>query len=232
MTTGSRRDPGKRKGGRPRLTEEDKSLWQRVASSVDRLQQAKPRVPEVGSDEDPEPMETQSRAADRRHLHPGKAHQQSVESGARAPAAAAPISRVTGRASPVEAPPPQPVVHRRHVRRIASGIIEIEARLDLHGLTQNVAHARLIAFLQSAAQRGLKTVLVITGKGARRERASSFARPIEDHGIGVLRRSVPRWLAEAPLKALVISYQQAAVKHGGEGALYIVLRRHRRPGPE
>jgi DNA-nicking Smr family endonuclease len=129
-----------------------------------------------------------------------------------------------------EGPQPLPTVQRRQARRIASGAIEIEARLDLHGATQSVAHARLVAFLQGSAQRGLKTVLVITGKGASRERASSALAGREREEIGVLRRSVPRWLAEAPLRALVISYQTAAPRHGGDGAFYILLRRSRRSG--
>ena len=230
MTTGSRRDPGKRKGGRPRLTEEDRSLWQRVASSVDPLRRAKARVPEVESGESPQSGEASPKGVARAHPTAGKpSHMpRATESPAQVPPSTVP--RAKGRSSSAEVPNPQPSVHRRHVRRIASGIIEIEARLDLHGLTQSVAHAQLIAFLQSAVRRGLKTVLVITGKGASRERSSLFSDLGEDRGIGVLRRSVPRWLAEAPLRPLVVSYQHAAAKHGGEGALYVVLRRRRQTG--
>jgi DNA-nicking Smr family endonuclease len=143
-----------------------------------------------------------------------------TSSGAPAPARAS-------RAS-AEGPRPLPEVQRREARRIASGVIEIEARLDLHGSTQSVAHARLVTFLQGSAQRGLKTVLVITGKGAGRERTPAAFAEREREDIGVLRRSVPRWLAEAPLRGLVISYQTAAPRHGGDGAFYILLRRSRR----
>jgi len=120
-----------------------------------------------------------------------------------------------------------PTVDRRKARRIASGAIEIEARLDLHGLTQTIAHGRLVAFLQSSAAQGLRTVLVITGKGASRQSSTLRGGWREDEDIGVLRRSVPRWLAEAPLRALVIGCQVAAPRHGGEGALYVLLRRGR-----
>jgi DNA-nicking Smr family endonuclease len=71
-------------------------------------------------------------------------------------------------------------------------------------------------------------VLVITGKGAGRERTPAAFAEREREDIGVLRRSVPRWLAEAPLRGLVISYQTAAPRHGGDGAFYVLLRRSRR----
>jgi DNA-nicking Smr family endonuclease len=118
-----------------------------------------------------------------------------------------------------------PGVERRKARRIASGTIEIEARLDLHGLTQSDAHARLIGFLKSASARGLRTVLVITGKGGGRQPSARDAAWWESEEVGILRRSVPRWLAEPPLRGLVIGSQLAAPHHGGEGALYILLRR-------
>jgi len=128
---------------------------------------------------------------------------------------------------PTRAPVPTiPPFERRQARRIASGAIEIEARLDLHGLTQSAAHDRLVGFLRSAAASGVKTVLVITGKGAARQRRGG-RNGGEDEDVGVLRRSVPRWLAEAPLRSLVISCQSAAIRHGGEGAFYILLRRAR-----
>lgn len=230
MSGGSGGDAGKRRGGRPRLTEEDRSLWQRISSSVEPLRQAKPRVPEVESQSDSQP------AAPRSHGSPSsKASKASTQDapaktrGDRPPPAKTAVPAGAPR-RPSEGPAPLPSVHRRQARRIASGVIEIEARLDLHGATQSVAHARLIAFLQRSATDGLKTVLVITGKGASRERVSSAFAGREREDIGVLRRSVPRWLAEAPLRGLVISYQTAAPRHGGDGAFYILLRRGRRSG--
>jgi DNA-nicking Smr family endonuclease len=87
----------------------------------------------------------------------------------------------------------------------------IDARLDLHGLTQAEAHARLTAFLKEAQARGNRCVLVITGRALQ-------------HG-GTLRTATPRWLDEAPLRRLVLSYSPATLQHGGEGALYVLLRR-------
>jgi DNA-nicking Smr family endonuclease len=125
----------------------------------------------------------------------------------------------------VPAPAQVPAVQRRQARRIASGRIEIEARLDLHGLTQSAAHGRLASFLASSAAAGLKTVLVITGKGGR---ASGGEWASEDPGV--LRRNVPRWLGEAALRPFVESFAPAARQHGGEGAFYVLLRRRRGRG--
>lgn len=115
----------------------------------------------------------------------------------------------------------------RKARKIRAGRIDIEARLDLHGMRQAEAHGALRGFLLRSQARDLKWVLVITGKG-------TFARD-GDHPDplggdwdapprGVLRRNVPRWLAEPEMRALVVSYTTAALHHGGDGALYIQLR--------
>jgi DNA-nicking Smr family endonuclease len=88
------------------------------------------------------------------------------------------------------------------------------ASLDLHGLSREAAHERLTAFVQSRWAAGARAILVITGKGAR--------------GDGVLRREVPHWLAQTPLRELVAGLSEAHPKRGGAGALYVVLRRHPR----
>jgi len=112
-----------------------------------------------------------------------------------------------------KSPPPLMPIDRRLRQRLARGTVEIDARLDLHGRTQSEAHAALLRFLHRAQGDGARTVLVITGKG----------------GIdgGVLRRHVPSWLALPELRALVLSIEPAHIAHGGEGALYVRLRRGR-----
>jgi len=130
---------------------------------------------------------------------------------ARAPAVASATPAASVRAAPqVEA----------IERRVARGRVEIDARLDLHGMTQAQAHAELRRFLRRAQSRGAKFVLVITGKGA-------LAR---NHGgePGVLRRQVPLWLRAPEMRSCVSAFEQAHVVHGGEGALYVRLRRARR----
>jgi DNA-nicking Smr family endonuclease len=111
--------------------------------------------------------------------------------------------------------------------RLKRGKVEPDAVLDLHGLTQAQAHARLSAFVAQAHKQGYRCVLVITGKG------SPLPAPGGDHGFvmperskaGVLKLMVPRWLEEE--RALVAGVQGAHAKHGGAGALYVYLRRKR-----
>jgi DNA-nicking Smr family endonuclease len=103
-------------------------------------------------------------------------------------------------------------------RKIARGRLPIDATIDLHGLGQADAHLRLRAFVARAYAEGLRHVLVITGKGA------SFG------SEGALKRAVPHWLTQADFRPYVSGYEQAGRAHGGEGALYLRLKK-RRPGP-
>lgn len=107
---------------------------------------------------------------------------------------------------------------RREKSRIAKGHREIDGRIDLHGMTQARAHRALIAFLHRSADEGALVVLVITGKGR-------TAGP--DSERGVLRRQVPLWLGLPELRPLVLGFETAHIGHGGEGALYVRLRRAR-----
>ncbi len=107
------------------------------------------------------------------------------------------------------------------------GKTEIDARLDLHGLRQGEARHRLIGFLHSAQGRGYRTVLIITGKGSGAT-ADPLAHALGEPQRGVLRRLVPQWLQEPDLRAIVVSFTTAGVRHGGEGALYVHLRRQDR----
>jgi DNA-nicking Smr family endonuclease len=111
----------------------------------------------------------------------------------------------------------QPVPHgidRRTLQRLKRGLVSIDARLDLHGMTQEEAHRHLTLFLAHHQRQGARCILVITGIG---ERTTG----------GTLRRMTPRWLAEPSNAARVIAYSPAQKRHGGEGALYVLLRRLR-----
>ncbi|MEM5470840.1 Smr/MutS family protein [Hoeflea sp. AS60] len=101
------------------------------------------------------------------------------------------------------------------IRKLARGRLPIDGRIDLHGLTQSEAHNLLFGFLARAHERGLRHVLVITGKGASRG------------SEGALKRAVPVWLAKPEFRFLISGYEDAARGHGGEGALYIRLRREK-----
>ncbi len=104
-------------------------------------------------------------------------------------------------------------VDRRRTERLRRGRLPVEARLDLHGDTQDQAHAALGRFLGESQARSLRCVLVITGKGTTTEAG------------GVLRAQVPRWLNEPANRARVLAFDYAQPKHGGLGALYVLLRR-------
>jgi DNA-nicking Smr family endonuclease len=116
--------------------------------------------------------------------------------------------------------PPLAPLGRRLKQRVARGHEPIDARLDLHGMTQKEAHAALVRFLRRAQADGVRIALVVTGKGSRKG---------EHHGAerGVLRRQVPMWLAQPEFRLLVVGFEDAHVGHGGEGALYVRLRRAR-----
>jgi DNA-nicking Smr family endonuclease len=120
--------------------------------------------------------------------------------------------------APTPVMPPLSAIDRRTRQKIARGRVEIDARLDLHGMKQSEARERLSAFLHRAQVRGKSLVLVITGKGT--------AAP-EGAERGVLRRAVPLWLALPEFRALVIGFEEAAPAHGGAGALYVRIRRNR-----
>jgi len=118
---------------------------------------------------------------------------------------------------------PQHQFDRATMRQVKQGKLTVDRKLDLHGLTQAKAHDRLIGFIDSAARSGCRCVLVITGKGVQvTERTVEGEEKTER---GVLRRMVPAWLAASNLAPLVVDYQSALPKHGGDGAFYIRLRR-------
>ena len=116
-------------------------------------------------------------------------------------------------------------IEPRKAKRVAKGRDEIEARIDLHGMRQAEAHGVLRGFLMRAHQSGLRMVLVITGKGRAddHDRHAPFVM-FQDRDRGVLRRNVPRWLAEPELRSIVVGHTNAHVKHGGDGAFYVQLR--------
>ena len=109
-----------------------------------------------------------------------------------------------------------PGLDRKTQTRMRRGQVQIEGRLDLHGMTQTKAHRALLNFLEGAYYEGRRSVLVITGKGLSK-----------DGEVGVLRRAVPRWLNEQPMNAWIKGFDHAARQHGGEGAIYVLIRRKR-----
>lgn len=189
---------------RPRsLHPEERELWTRVASTARALHPERPERP-LPSESHPPPKKVPNLW---NAFHVGE------KVKPRAPA------HDLAHPDPLG---PQPVrMDRKTFDRMTRGKLVPEARIDLHGMTLSEAHPELIRFVLNAWSDGLRLVLVITGKGKRRE---DFG-PIPER-IGALRHQVPQWLALPPLGSAVLQVAQASLKHGGAGAYYVYLRRH------
>jgi DNA-nicking Smr family endonuclease len=207
---------GQRPGsGNRTVTSDEAELWEQATRSLERVK-AKPRVASSSPLPAPSPAPVKSRAGaaaggERKPLQHRKPHEPGLRTEEKSSAHLATLDR-------------------REARRIAGGKAEIDARIDLHGLRQADAHARLRTFLFGAYAKGLKTVLVITGKGGDADASDHLSRVTDERQRGVLRRSVPLWLAQPDLGQLVLSYGAAGVRHGGIGALYVRLRKSPRSG--
>lgn len=116
---------------------------------------------------------------------------------------------------PPQGPPPLAPLDRKMLRALGRGRIGVDASLDLHGLTQAAAHLRLAGFLRSAQASGHRLVLVVTGRGSLGQGGER----------GVLRRNVPHWLRLPEFRSVVSGFEEAGPRQGGEGALYVRLRR-------
>lgn len=183
-------DPSAPSRGRRHLSEEERTLWESVARQV-------------------KPLRKKRRIGKTATSIPETAAAKPVVSFRSAP----PIS--TPKPSKPAVPQLAPL-GRRERSRLSKGRNQIDARLDLHGMTQTRAHRTLLGFLQRAHHDGLTFVLVITGKGV-----------AGDAERGVLRRQVPQWLALPEFRTLVVGFEEAHIGHGGEGALYVRVRRTR-----
>lgn len=179
---------------RPRTTTEDRALWEAVSKTVKPLKH-RPVASSEGDDADPPVNKTRKSAT--------------------------PTPPKSVDTSRPRTPPRLTPLDRRQLARIGKGTIAIDARVDLHGMTQARAHKRLCTFLLDSQAAGARLVLVITGKGQ-----ASDASPFGSER-GVLRRSVPNWLAAPDLRPYVIGYETAGRAHGGDGALYVRIRSRR-----
>ena len=192
---------------RRHLTDEERALWTGFARSIKPLDRAQA------------PPALETAAAESTASKPAAAKLAAANSAASKPAAAEPATR--NDLPRAEKSPPLAPLGRRLRRRVARGREPIDGRIDLHGHTQAKAHAALLRFLRGAQADGARVVLVVTGKGTGRGDRDA---PAER---GVLKRQVPMWLAQAEFRLLVLGFEDAHIGHGGEGALYVRLRRGR-----
>jgi DNA-nicking Smr family endonuclease len=231
---GRRRQEGK--GHAPRkatprgeLRPEDAALWNAFTQGIEQAR-FRPRVPETDVSSDA----VRSSSGEARAVDGSRAAKAARSRGG------AEIDRTPRRKQQAAAAKPATVsnmIDSKAVRRIGNGRVAIDARVDLHGLRQSEAHAELRRFLMRSVAKGHRMVLVITGKGGRDRaripavdsddfRADGFGFAA-DREPGVLRRQVPMWLREPDLAAIVVGFTTAHIRHGGEGALYVQLRRAR-----
>lgn len=124
--------------------------------------------------------------------------------------------------------PATPGLDRNTARRLRKGQIDPDARIDLHGMTAERAHRALLSFMMREHAAGSRCVLVITGKGGRRQDRDGYEMREVAEGAGVLKSLTPHWLATPPLSGLVVGVYQANIRHGGGGALYVYLKKPRR----
>ena len=196
--------------GKRRLSDTELALWQAVASTVTPLKAKRARKsPAKGG----EVAETTPAAPSPAPSPPGKRPKSSpkgpppVQKPAPVKATQQPIL------TPNPAPGAMPGIDKRQSERFRRGQLPIEGKIDLHGRTQDEAHDALLHFLQRAHQHGKRKLLVITGKGMTQSKS------------GILKANVPRWLNEPVFRRLVLAISQARPEHGGEGALYVLLKR-------
>lgn len=211
-----------RKGAGKHLDDEDHALWSHAARSVKPLAGAKSRH---------HPAQDAAKGAQdhgKTAAKPAGAKSETKpKSAANLQAQSHPAPRAASRPA-AKAESALASVDRKRVRKIRTGQVEIEARIDLHGMRQDEAHAALSRFLHRCHSREQRWVLVITGKGRTSETDDYMPFDLSARTQrGVLKRNVPRWLEEPELRPLIIGYTMASAAHGGEGALYVHLRKRR-----
>ncbi len=184
----------------PRQTDADAKLWRTVVSDVTPLSGRRPTPDEPAFEQEPEERhEPEERKALSGKRDPARARQ------SEAPPRPPDLPRLS--------PGRSPGLDRRRSQRLRRGQMPIEGTIDLHGLTQVQADRTLREFLATAHEAGRRCVLVITGKGNTR-----------DEG-GVLRAMTPRWLNEPANRKRILGFEVAQPKHGGQGALYVLLKK-------
>ena len=220
-----------KKDSRPRgLSEKDRDLWDHVARNIEPLKSN--RVVETGNGTNmvpPAAKPTTTMVPTRKTGKPSPPRNMSAAAMAKAMENWSNAS-ISGenRSNPLTPSRREnvPGLDRRSAERLRKGKMEIDGRIDLHGLTRAEAHRRLRRFVTAAQIQGKRCVLVITGKGSSKQKTED-APFMASEKTGILREAVPKWLTAPDLRHLVIDIRAAQPKHGGSGALYVLLRRSR-----
>ena len=188
---------------RRRLRADERELWEQVARSAVPMHPKRKTVAPIATDtKSPEPAAPTAKREPIPAFKIGSKPRQET----RIPAQTTPAPRMDAKA----------------FRKLGQGKLEPEGRIDLHGMRVDEAHAELINFILRSHAKGRRLVLVITGKGT----GPGPQGPLP-YQRGILRRQVPHWLQQNPVAPLVLETRTASLRHGGEGALYVYLRRRR-----
>jgi len=200
---------------RRHLGPEEEAQWQAVARTAQPMHPQKAQTERSrGADLPPAPLAPpkEKTRSDQPALHPFRIGEKaSPAEGHRA---------IPHFSAVLSAPPLR--MDAKAFARMSRGKLAPEARIDLHGLTLAEAHPELVCFILGAQARGLRLVLVITGKG----RGTADDGPIPQRQ-GILRHQVPQWLSQAPLATAVLQVAGASHRHGGSGAFYVYLKKRR-----
>lgn len=163
-------------------------------------------------------------------LHPDYVFANPPEEGERAK----PMPKTSGdvRIGGLAPPSPRPRARghdldKNTLDKLRKGKMQIEARLDLHGYTQDAAHKAIVHFIDAAHARGQRCVLIITGKGKASDRTAQEEGDWTIPAPGVLKRRLSTWLSDPAIRDKVLQHVEAQPKDGGSGAFYIYLRRER-----
>lgn len=194
-----------------KLSADDKALWKKVTESTQSL-----RTTALRPDTRADTPDAQPRKAPKL---PEVKHPR-FQIGERAKQSRKPHDLAPSMADHIAG---QPIaMDRKAFGKMKKGRLSPEARIDLHGMTIAQAHPVLNRFIIDAVAHDRRLVLVITGKGKHRDDGGPI--PVRH---GVLRHQVPHWLNSAPLRQHVLQISEAHLKHGGQGAYYVYLRRKR-----
>ena len=196
---------GRRRRG---LTPEEQALWNKVADQTAPLHTARKTPDHAKNLAQPKPAPPKQTRID-----PFEIGQARTDTALPHDLAPTPGQRLNGQ--------PVRMDHKAHTR-MKRGKLKPEAKIDLHGMTLAQAHPALIRFILDAQSRDRRLVLVITGKG----RGGENDPPLPTRK-GIIKQQVPHWLQAPPLSSAVLQVSEAHLKHGGEGAYYVYLRRRR-----
>ncbi|MEN0041619.1 MAG: Smr/MutS family protein [Pseudomonadota bacterium] len=189
---------------KPPFTLEDRHLWHRVAQTTEpmdakRGERLRADMEALLNETQGQPVKPTNNSANA--LQPPRRY--------RPPAGSTPVANPKPQSAGLTSHPIEEPVYKK----LGKGRQQVDSRIDLHGMTQDRARFALQDFLQMAQQADDRIVLVITGKG--------------NDGTGVLRRNVPQWLDLPQFRSVVNGVRPAHASHGGEGALYVRIRKPR-----